>query len=274
LENISAELKPGHIIYFEDPFGKTEYERREGLEREIGTIIETVKQVEDIYVIITSREEVFKEFEKEKIKEKTKETAKAFADEIKNMTDDKILFLSFLFIRSLEVEFVREMYQELEKELNLKDAWEFDSVLNWFKDDKISISGGGYSEGGYGEGGYGGVGVPKHIELSHPAYSEALPYLLVEGGCITRINREIFSKLLLKLSKKIFVVASVAHAVKDNFDKLPEKVRNLLDRLQKLLQQLILGIYQGGGLQQALNLISNALPKINPDFVEQKRKKC
>ncbi|MBE9594472.1 MAG: hypothetical protein IMF19_13460, partial [Proteobacteria bacterium] len=67
LENISAELKPGHIIYFEDPFGRTKYERREGLEREIGTIMESIKHVGDAYVIITSREEVFKEFEKEKI---------------------------------------------------------------------------------------------------------------------------------------------------------------------------------------------------------------
>jgi hypothetical protein len=70
LENISVELKPRHIIYFEDPFGRTKYERREGLEREIGTIIDTVKQVEDVFVIITSREEVFKEFEKEKVSAK------------------------------------------------------------------------------------------------------------------------------------------------------------------------------------------------------------
>jgi hypothetical protein len=67
LEDIRAELKPRHIIYFEDPFGKTKYEQREGLERGIGTIIDSVKQVEDVYVIITSREEVFKEFETEKL---------------------------------------------------------------------------------------------------------------------------------------------------------------------------------------------------------------
>ena len=70
LENISAELKPRHIIYFEDPFGSTNYERGEGLEREIGTIISTVRQVRDAYVILTSREEVFKEFKKKKSSEK------------------------------------------------------------------------------------------------------------------------------------------------------------------------------------------------------------
>ena len=406
LENISAELKPGHIVYFEDPFGKTEYERREGLEREIGTIIESIKQVEDAYVIITSREEVFKEFEKEKlsvkelkeferklnikkpsynyekrkeillkwaeaenckwlrneelknlvlesikdekilptplsiknfviatigiekedeIKEKieeySKETAKAFADELKNMTNDKILFLSFPFISSslmffrFEIEFAREAYQELVKELRLKDAWEFDRVLDWFKDDKVDCSG-------------------NHIEFSHPSYSEALPYLLVEDGFVTRINREIFSKLLhklyetdatvvawavarnfdkllgdvrnellLKLSKKdaaaLAVVLAVsrnfdklpddvknkllfnlsekdaaawhvAWVVAHNFDKLPDDVRNLLGNLQKPLQQVIEDLSRSEEREEketALFLISNALSKINPDFV-------
>ena len=152
---------------------------------------------------------------KEKIEEKSKETAKAFADEIKNMTDDKILFLSFLFIRTwFEVEFVRVTYPELVKELNLKDAWEFDRILNWFKDDKINIS-------------------DKRIEFSHPSYSEALPYLLVEDGYITRINREIFSKLLLKLSEKDDAAMCVALAVGENFDRLPEDVRNLLFKLSE-----------------------------------------
>ena len=67
LVDIGSELKPRHIVYFEDPFGKTKYESREDLEREIGTIINSIQQVEDVYVIITSREEVFKEFEKEKL---------------------------------------------------------------------------------------------------------------------------------------------------------------------------------------------------------------
>jgi hypothetical protein len=295
LEDIRAELKPRHILYFEDPFGKTKYERREGLEREIGTIIDTVKQVEDVYVILTSREEVFKEFEKEKssekelkefekklnvkkpsygykkrkeillmwaeeenckwlgngklkefvlesieddkilptplsikdfavtsfdieneeelrekIEEKSKETAKAFAKEIKNMTYDKILFLSFPFISDyFEVEFVRETYQELVDELKLEDAWGFNRVLNWFKDDKIDCSG-------------------NHIGFSHPSYSEALQYLLVEDGDTTRMNSEIFSELLFKLAEKDKAAGVVAWAVAANFGKLPEVVRNNL----------------------------------------------
>jgi len=65
LEEIERELNPHLIIYFEDPFGKTRYESRESLQREIGTIIDSINNVEDVYVIITSREEVFKRFEKE-----------------------------------------------------------------------------------------------------------------------------------------------------------------------------------------------------------------
>jgi hypothetical protein len=315
LENISAELKSGHIIYFEDPFGRTKYEKREGLEREIGTIINTVKQVEDVYVIITSRDEVFKEFKKEKlsakdlkefekklnvkkpsygykkrkkilikwaeeencrwlgneklkelvlesikdekilptplsikdfavatfeiekedeliekIEEKSKETAKAFAEEIKNMTDDMILFLSFPFISTFKVEFVRAMYQKLVEELALKDAWEFDRVLNWFKDDKIDINVPSYlrtlretsqfKDDKYSINDEG-------IKFSHSSYSEALPYLLVEDGYITRINREIFSKLLFKLSEKDKAAKIVALKVDMNFfDNLSEDTRS------------------------------------------------
>jgi len=67
LENISSVLKPKHIIYFEDPFGKIEYEKRESLERDINTIIDCVETLKDVYVIITSREEIFKKFKKEAI---------------------------------------------------------------------------------------------------------------------------------------------------------------------------------------------------------------
>ncbi len=67
LEDIGSELQPRSVIYFEDPFGKTTYECRESLEREIGTIIEEVHNIKNVFVIITSREEAFKEFEKAKL---------------------------------------------------------------------------------------------------------------------------------------------------------------------------------------------------------------
>jgi hypothetical protein len=69
LEEIESQLTKysKRIIYFEDPFGKTRYETRDVLEREIGTIIESIRKSKNTYVIITSREEIFKEFEKEQL---------------------------------------------------------------------------------------------------------------------------------------------------------------------------------------------------------------
>jgi len=69
LSYVEKHLKPRHIIYYEDPFGKTEYEVdiEEGIIRNIASIIEIVERSKkDVYVIITSREEVFKEFEDKK----------------------------------------------------------------------------------------------------------------------------------------------------------------------------------------------------------------
>ncbi|MBC2696866.1 MAG: hypothetical protein HF974_00705 [ANME-2 cluster archaeon] len=291
LENIRKELKPGCVLYFENPFGKTKYERREGLEREIWAIIDSVEHVKDVYVIITSREEIFKEFEKEKLsvrnlrdfenklnikkpsydyerrsqiilkyaeemkckwyeddklkefvlesikhenilptplsmrdfagattnvkkekeiiiklEEKSNETAKAFTREIENMTNDKILFLSFPFIsRYFEIPFVKAMYEDLVRELGLKEVWNFDTVFNWFKDDKINIKN-------------------KYIEFSHSSYSEALKYLLIEHN----IYNELFIKILDKLSERDESAIHIALFIRDNFDILPENSRHEL----------------------------------------------
>jgi len=302
LLNILYELKPGNIIYFEDPFGKTKYESTESLEREIETIIESIMRVKEVYVIITSREEVFKEFEKEnlaekelkrfekklniketsynyqkrkeillkwakaenckwlkkkilknnileymsdekilptplsiknfiiattdveekstilkKIEEKSKETEKAFAREIRCMSDDKILFLSFLFISdNFRIKFIKFIYQEMARELNLEKPLEFDGILKWFIDDKINITS------------------DQIITFSHSSYSETLKYLLVEDDRYpTHINRDIFSKLLVKLSKEGKAVKYVIRTVADNFDKLPKDVSELLFTLSE-----------------------------------------
>src|SRR5207244_6584385 len=55
-------IKPHQIVYFEDPFGKTKYERSSNLGNYIASIIVSIQGLKDAYVIITSRE-VFKEFE-------------------------------------------------------------------------------------------------------------------------------------------------------------------------------------------------------------------
>ncbi|PKP60424.1 MAG: hypothetical protein CVT88_03150, partial [Candidatus Altiarchaeales archaeon HGW-Altiarchaeales-1] len=67
LIDIEKHLKPKHIIYFEDPFGKTKtvYERRDVLRERIKAIINSVKNTKDCYVIITSRKDVFEKFKEE-----------------------------------------------------------------------------------------------------------------------------------------------------------------------------------------------------------------
>ena len=65
LANIDNELKSRHIIYFEDPFGRTTYERRDDLKEKINHIINSIENSKDVYSIITSRKDVFEQFEKE-----------------------------------------------------------------------------------------------------------------------------------------------------------------------------------------------------------------
>jgi predicted amidohydrolase/predicted ribosome-associated RNA-binding protein Tma20 len=52
------------IIYFEDPFGRTVFERRDTISRTFGPLIDHMKGV-DARVIITSRREVFEQFAQE-----------------------------------------------------------------------------------------------------------------------------------------------------------------------------------------------------------------
>jgi len=297
LEKITSELKPRRIVYFEDPFGKEKYEKREGLEREIGTIIDSIRQLADAYVIITSREEVFKEFEREmlsskvleefkrglnikkpsydykkrkeilldwveeanckwlrredlkrfvldsicdnsklptpltmkdfalttagieeeeylkkEISLKSTETAWAFAAEIRKMTDDKILFLFFPFISEyFGVSSAKSAYWEMVMSLNIEDALGFNQVLDWFKDDKISISEG-------------------RLRFSHSSYSEALKYLLAEDYHFTQ-EKKIFISLLLRLTENYETAWMVARAVALNYDWLRDEVGNLLFQL-------------------------------------------
>ena len=65
IANIESELNPHYIIYFEDPFGKSEYERRDDLKDRINSIINVIKNYHDVFVIVTSRKDIFEKFEKE-----------------------------------------------------------------------------------------------------------------------------------------------------------------------------------------------------------------
>ncbi|NVM03976.1 MAG: hypothetical protein HWN67_16715 [Candidatus Helarchaeota archaeon] len=322
LEEIEKNLKPNRIIYFEDPFGKSRYESRESLERNIGIIIDIIQNIPNVYVIITSREEVFKAFEEEKLslkqiknfekklnikkpsynyykriqmlfrwatakdctwltydnlfhnisnilenktklptplsirdfvissryitdefkllkklEDKSIETSKSFAKEIENFTNDKLLFLTFFFIctGSLPYSFIKTEYEKFIKKLDIKDPWEFDRILNWFKDDKIVIIG-------------------DKIRFSHPSYFDALEHLLVKGKWPTRFNKEIFSKILVYFSegymaKKSFfspffdVLVFREWYIEWIFTKLPLSVR--LELINNLIHKNALDYWDG-----------------------------
>jgi len=300
LANIDAELKPKHIIYFEDPFGKTKYERRDDLKERINHIINSVRNKKDVFVVITSRKDVFEEFEKEcysveeikefekelnilkpsydykkrkeilekwaeekgcewfgdenlkkvvfdslknkgtlatplsihdfvgatvnvkdekelrqKIDNYSREVEIAFADEIKGLYDsgriDRVLFLSFIFVSEYsEKKFVKEEYEKLKGE-NFED---FENILK--EEYRINVV--RTIELKYGE----------KIVFSHPSYSNTLKHIIKHPGC-----RKIFCNVLKELAKKDSTAGNVALAVADNFEELPEDVRNLLFELAK-----------------------------------------
>lgn len=61
-----AAVNNNSITYFEDPFGKIKFEDREDLRQTIGSFLSSIQKL-DARVIVTSREEVFKKFEREKL---------------------------------------------------------------------------------------------------------------------------------------------------------------------------------------------------------------
>ncbi len=292
MKDLELEQETKKILYFEDPFGKLKYEKIYDLERKITSILEEIENAKDLYVIITSREEVFKEFKKrafsgtrlevfekrlsigkpsyttEKrkeilknwatlkkctwlnnvelknfildqiesenilptllnirdfvgasidinvreqlltmIKEKSKGTTWAFLKEIKEMTKDKVLFLTILYVlEDAREEFVKETYQNLIESLYLENARKFNDVFNWFKEDKIEIT------------------FPNRIKFSHPSYFEAVKDLISEVDDYD----EIFIGLLKYLAEKGEATWDVAFAIAKHFNELPENIRQIL----------------------------------------------
>ncbi|MHA1224002.1 MAG: hypothetical protein ACTSP3_12285, partial [Candidatus Heimdallarchaeaceae archaeon] len=291
LIEIDSFLKENNVIYYEDPFGKIIYEKRENLEREIGLIIDKIKNRSNVYVIISSREEVFKNFEQEKltsldikifeeklnikkpsynlekrvemllkwaeaqecawlnnektvksiiaelknkllisplsiyaftistrnilepnlisdeIKAKSEETSMNFAKEIEQMDLSKSLFLSLLFINEFDISFLSKQYEILIKKFNIKEAFNFNYIINWFKDDKIIMK-------------------QQKVSFSHPSYNEALKFLLVKNKEFTNYNVNFFSHILLHLSSYQEASNAVAKLILENFNMFDYKIRN------------------------------------------------
>lgn len=149
------------------------------------------------------------------LERESEETSINFANDVKRMSDDKKLLMSFLFISpSFEKEFIKKIYIEMLQELSIENAWNFDSIIEIFKNDKIEI-------------------YWNKVRFSHSSYYRALLYLLSENGHQTSFNKNIFSKLLLKLSTKTKAAKYVIRTIGDNYNNLPEEIQNLLFEFAK-----------------------------------------
>jgi Mg/Co/Ni transporter MgtE len=288
----------GKAIYLEDPWGKVEFEKAESFFRHLEDLILRAKS-EKCKIIVTSREKVFKEFEKKKetaedlwkyvselkvnlayseenlremlkryikvfepawynvmklrkiafeavgeklrtpmsiwkliarytedakneeglkegIEKAAEETKIAFAREIKEIFNkgeyDKLVFLSFPYI-DVKLEVAKSCYMEILKDLgfDLIKATDFDALVEEFNE----------------------VEVGWRIRYVHPSYLDAFGHALVDNGKPNNISKKIFSEVLLKVSDIDEAAWNVAFFVANNFDTLPENVRNLLFTLSE-----------------------------------------
>lgn len=161
------------------------------------------------FALATTKVEIISELE-EIINEKSKEVEKVFAKEIKSMTYDKIVFLSYLFISGIsDVNLFRIEFKDLIAGLKILRAKDFDYILNWFKDDRVNIHG-------------------DIVEFAHPSYSKSFDYLLKENGKITTLNQRIISKMIIKLSAIEQAASDVVYIVLKHYNKFPIEVQELI----------------------------------------------
>lgn len=112
LEEIDALNASNQVIYVEDPFGNVEYEKREKLSQEIHKVIDFIHQEQNVFLILTSKKDVFEQFKKDTLSE--------------------------------------ERINEIEKELNILkpsydyarrksilDKWANNKNCNWYKNPKL-----------------------------------------------------------------------------------------------------------------------------------------
>lgn len=127
----------GEAIYLEDPWGKIEFEKLDSLFKDIGTFITVVKR-NQCKLIVTSREKVFKEFEKRK---ETSEDLWGYVSELKiNLAYSKESLVEMLkkYIHvfepawSINKELTRVAFEAIEK--NLRTPMSIKTLIDYSKD--------------------------------------------------------------------------------------------------------------------------------------------
>lgn len=98
--NISTKSDVKFICHLEDPFGKTKYEQKIDLKRDICDIIDISRKKSNIFLILTSRETAFREFEEKEL--------------------ENNFIRKFFFERNVNV---RKLSQSYEKGINILEMW-------------------------------------------------------------------------------------------------------------------------------------------------------
>lgn len=290
LLKLNEHIPSKSIIYFEDPFGKVEYEPDVNLEKGLGEILKKVSKEDDIFIILTTREEVYKDFKectyskelltffevelslkkksysydlrkqillnlsrencewfkiknlqelvfnelKNELKLPTplnikdfavasssstnskdlldlitlysKHSYFTFAKEIKSLSNDKVVFFSFLFISEyFSIEFIHNHFDILKRELKLKKSDPIKKIINRFRNDKISIN------------------ENNIVKFTHDSYSQALYFLLKDGEF-----RRFFSKIIFYLFNIKTATWGTCRIIIRYYQQLPKKIQDLV----------------------------------------------
>jgi hypothetical protein len=142
---------------------------------------------------------------------------RVFAEEIRALSDDKIVFLSMILVsEELDLEFIARNYTLLMQDLVIKNSWTFGRILDWFKDRENKITLGTRYDG------------KQVLRFVHPSFNDSLEYLLVENNFASRIAKEFFPSILAHLADDEIARPKVITIIARYFIFLPQQARHLL----------------------------------------------
>lgn len=140
----------------------------------------------------------------------------SFVEKFKYMTEEKQIFLYFLFIaKSLKYSFFKLEFELVSKEFSIPKINDFDQIIDFFSKENI-------------------INIKNSISLRHSSYAEVIDYLLSnENALATPVNIEILSRILIRLSTECFSYRNVAIFLLKYLDRLPKDIWPLLIELSK-----------------------------------------
>ena len=158
------------------------------------------------------------------INQKFEISPEIIAKEIMKMTEDKILFLSFLFVSQRYLAyFVKQIYNAIFTTLKIEGIPDFMGVYNLLKEREL-------------------VKMDNNcIKFTNRSYSNAIKYIpFLENGNITREGK-IIREVLFELVKEVDEYSDfpnvfkedVAETIVSNYDRMSNELKNLLDDLLK-----------------------------------------